>query len=155
MVFNFLVVFFTSVGIEAEYMALERHKSNRAEYRALERHKSNRTEYMALERHKSNRTEYRALLRLLNHFSHKTSLQFHLKYSAARKRIYFDSMTKIGSFIMPIKKSSFMLATKQEPWKCFLRRWAFWRRGCEEIGEDPGFCRNVDDICALLGYYMA
>jgi hypothetical protein len=60
---------------------------------------------MAFERSKSNRPEYRALLHGLNSFCRKTSLQFYLKYSAARKRIYFDSVTKIGSFIMPTKKN--------------------------------------------------
>jgi hypothetical protein len=69
---------------------------------------------MAFERRKSNRTEYGTLQHILN-FSRKTSLKFYLKYSAARKRIYFDSVTKIGSFIMPIKKSDFMLTIKEEP----------------------------------------
>jgi hypothetical protein len=59
---------------------------------------------MAFERCKSNRTEYRALLHASNYFSHKSSLQFYLKDSAARKIMYFHSVTKIDSFIMPINK---------------------------------------------------
>jgi len=49
----------------------------------------------------SNGTEHSALLHVLISFRHKTSLEFYLQYSAERKRIYFDSVTKIGSFIMP------------------------------------------------------
>ena len=78
-----------------------------------------------------------------------------LKYSDARKRIYLYSVTKIGSFIMPVKYSVFMLTPKQEQWKHFLRKWALLesKTGCEQIGVNPGFRRDVGGICALLGYY--
>jgi len=50
-----------------------------------------------------------------------------------------------------------MLTPKKEPRKHFLRRWALLetKRGCEQIGGNPGFHRDVHDICPLLGYYTA
>jgi len=80
---------------------------------------------MAFERHKSNRTEYKALLHVLKSFGHKSPLQFYLKYSAARKRIYFHFVTKIASLIMPINKISFYVHNQTRTMKTLFAKMGF------------------------------